>query len=63
MVFEYDLSSVVCPKCYTNNEDIGVIGMHIFPYSEGDRLPYYHLICYNCLEVFTKQVSLSIKEV
>ena len=63
MAFEYDLSAVACPKCSTNNEDIGVIGMHVFPYSEGDRLPYYHLICYNCLEEFTKQISLSVKEV
>ncbi|CAN5636765.1 hypothetical protein BH23THE1_BH23THE1_34490 [soil metagenome] len=47
MVFEYDLSSIACPKCHMNNEDIGVIGMHVFPSSVGERLPYYHLICYN----------------
>jgi hypothetical protein len=62
MYFEHDLSAIKCPKCYKNNDDLEVIGMHIFPYSEGDRFPYYDIKCYNCNKVFTKQVFLPNKE-
>jgi hypothetical protein len=62
MYFEYDLSSIVCPRCYKNNDDLEVIGMHVFPYSEGDRFPYYNIKCHNCDKVFTKQVFIPIKD-
>ena len=63
MYFEHDLSAIKCPKCYENNDDLEVIGIHVFPYSEGDRFSYYDIKCYNCNKVFTKKVFLPIKEI
>lgn len=62
MVFEYGLSSITCPKCYKNNGNIQVIGVHLFSV-DGDKLPLYDIICYSCHKVFTKQAILSIKEI
>ncbi len=55
----YDLSSIECPQCNTN-DDIEVIGEHILTGS--NHWPIYDFICYRCRQVFTEHVFLNLKE-
>jgi len=63
MSFEYDLSLIVCPKCQQNNDNLEVIGLHIFTFDKNNNLPYYAIKCHDCSEVFNKQTPLCLKEV
>ena len=63
MSFEYDLSSIVCPKCHGNNDNLEVIGLHIFTSENNGRLPYYDIKCYSCYEVFTKRATICLDEI
>ncbi|VFJ12391.1 hypothetical protein [Candidatus Nitrosocosmicus franklandus] len=64
MSFEFDLSSVICPKCHTtsSNDNLEVIGLHVFTLDDGDKLPYYDIECQSCFEVFTKGAPLCLKD-
>ncbi len=63
MSFEYDLSSIVCPKCHENNDNLEVTGLHIFTSDDIYKPSYYDIKCYNCQEVFTKRTPVCLKEV
>lgn len=62
MVLVYDLSSITCPKCDLNNDEIEIIGEYVF-YRKDGILQSYDFICHCCQIVFAKQVTLSIKEI
>lgn len=62
MVLAYDLSSIKCPGCDRNNENIEILGKHVI-YIEEDISLFYDFICPCCQKVFTKQTSLSLVEI
>ena len=62
MSFEFDLSSIVCPKCDRNNDNLEVIGLHVFTDDKSNISPYYDIKCFNCHKVFTIDSPLCIKE-
>ena len=63
MSLEYDLSSIVCPKCHMNNDNLEVKGLHIFTADNNNKFPYFEIKCFNCHDVFSKRTPLCIKEV
>ena len=63
MSFEFDLSSIVCPTCHNNNDNLEVIGLHVFTSDLSNLFPYYDIKCFNCHTVFTKDSPLSIKDI
>ena len=60
---DISLETLLLEETKKDNDDLKVIGMHVFPYSEGDMFPYYDIKCYNCNIVFAKQIFLPIKEI
>jgi hypothetical protein len=63
MYIESDLSEIACPKCNKNNDNLEVIRMYVFTQSNYGKEPYYDIKCYNCNELFTSQVCVSIDEI
>ena len=63
MSFEFDLSSVVCPKCHRNNDNLEIIGLHLFTSDNSDKLPFCDIMCFSCSEMFTKRAPICLKEV
>lgn len=63
MSFEYDLSSIACPKCQKKDDNLEVMRLHIFTADESNRLPYYDIECRSCHEIFPINTAMCLKEV
>ena len=62
MYLENDISTIECPKCNKNNDNLEMLRLHVFTQSSSGKNPYYDIKCYNCDKVFTKQVFIPIKD-
>jgi hypothetical protein len=63
MSLEYDLSSIFCPKCQKNNDNLEVERLHIFTDAyKSDKLPYYDIKCKNCDEIFPINTALCLRK-
>ena len=63
MYLENNISTIECPKCNKNNDDLEVLRLHVFTRSNSGKNPYYDIKCNNCHKVFTSQVYVSANEI
>ncbi len=63
MSLEYDLSSIFCPKCQKNKDNLEVERLHIFTGYKSNRSPYYDIKCHNCDEVFPIDTAFCLRKV
>ena len=63
MYLENDISSVECPKCNKNRDNLEVLRIHVFTRNNFGKHPYYDIICNDCEKIFTSPGQLSIDEI
>lgn len=62
MYFEYNLSTIACPKCQKNEDNLEVMRLHVFTSNISDRVPFYDIKCLCCHEEFPISTAFCTKK-